>query len=66
VTLLAASLLAVGSLLPLAPYARAAALLVPFALALPALGMAGPADVRRLRALLHEPESAPPATPAQA
>jgi len=67
VTALAAVLLLLGSLLPLGPYARAATLLLLFALALLTSGMAGPADVRRLRALLqaHDTPVAPP-TPLQA
>jgi O-antigen/teichoic acid export membrane protein len=67
VTALAALLLLLGGLLPLGPYARAATLLLLFALALLTSGMAGPADVRRLRALLqtHDAPAAPP-TPMQA
>lgn len=60
---LAGLLLLLAGALPFAPVARAAALLLAFVLALPVLGIAGPADVRRLRALLHAgSDAAGPAT----
>ena len=39
--------------LPLGPFARAAASLLAFVVALPVVGVAGPGDVHRLRALLR-------------
>jgi O-antigen/teichoic acid export membrane protein len=62
VTLVAVAVLALGSLLPFGPYARAAVALLLFAIGLLASGMAGPADVRRLQTLLHSDAEAPAVT----
>jgi len=58
-TLLAGLALALGAALPLPPVGRAAVLLLGFLAVLPVLGIAGPADVRRLRALLQAGAPAP-------
>jgi O-antigen/teichoic acid export membrane protein len=55
---LAALLLWLSGLLPVGAPARAALLVVTFLLVLPLAGFAGPGDVRRLRALLHENDGA--------
>lgn len=60
---LAGVLLVVVGWLPLGDLGRAAAGLAAFVVLLPLLGLAGPADVRRLRALLHAHGGAPGAPP---
>lgn len=65
-TVLAAALLVAAAFLPLGPYARAVVLVLLFALALPVSGLAGPADVRRLRGLLHAHDGEAPGASATA